>query len=94
MRLVRLPRFYDELDTIVSFIAEDSVDQAIVFFDAIFEAIHEIPSRPYSYRRREQSKYPQSREMIFKGYCVPFYIDEEENTIVILGIYNQNIWEE
>ena len=94
MKLIRLPRFYDELDTIVGFISEDSVDQAIVFYDSILEAIREIPSRPYSYRRREKSKYAESREMIFMGYCVPFYIDEEENSIVVLGIYNQNIWEE
>jgi hypothetical protein len=35
----------------------------------------------------------ETREVIFKGYTIPIYIDHEKNKIFILGIFNQNIWE-
>jgi len=54
--------------------------------------IKEIPSNPYMYRQRENFKDGATREMIFKGYTIPFYIDAENKKIIILGIFNQNIW--
>ena len=79
---------------VIEFVARDSLDRAIDFLDQLNEKILDIPSRPYSYRQRKDSKYSKSRELIYKGYCVPFLIDEEADVIVILGVYNQNIWNE
>lgn len=45
------------------------------------------------YRPREGVEDGKTRELIFKGYTVPFYIDDMENKIIILGIFNQNIWQ-
>lgn len=28
-----------------------------------------------------------------KGYTVPFYTDREEDKILVLGIFGQNIWD-
>ncbi len=94
MKVTRLPRFSEELEVIVDFIADDSINRAIEFLDELTEKILDIPNYPHSYRQRINSKYSESRELIYKGYSVPFYIDEEEDTIVILGIYNQNLWQE
>ncbi|MCF6244064.1 MAG: type II toxin-antitoxin system RelE/ParE family toxin [Sulfurovum sp.] len=94
MQIIHLPRFYEELEVIVDFIADESINQAIVFLDKLTEKILDIPDYPHSYRQRKDSKYSESRELIYKGYCVPFYIDEENDAIVILGIYNQNLWNE
>jgi len=57
-------------------------------------SINTLKEKLYNYRERKNSKYSESRELIYKGYCVPFYIDKEDNAIVILGIYNQNLWNE
>jgi len=89
-----LPRFYEELEVIIDFIADDNINRAIEFLDTLTEKILDIPNRPHSYRKRKNTKYLESRELIYKAYCVPFFIDKESDTIVILGIYNQNLWKE
>ena len=94
MRLVKLPRFNEELEVIVLFIAEDSQNRALEFYDELLIKIEQILFSPLSYRKREKSKNKNIRELIFKGYTVPFLIDESENQIVILGIFNHNIWKE
>ena len=32
------------------------------------------------------------RELIHKGYTVPYFIDESNSKIIVLGIFNRNIW--
>jgi hypothetical protein len=34
------------------------------------------------------------KELIFNGYTIPFLIDEVNGVILILGIFNQNLWSE
>ena len=94
MKITYLPRFDEELEVIIDFIADDSINRAIEFLDKLTEKILDIPNYPHSYRGRKNSKYTESRELIYKGYCVPFFIDKEDDSIVILGIYNQNLWQE
>jgi len=85
-------RFDDELVIILDFIAEDSSERALDFYDGLLEKLHDIPSNPYMYRKRE-SMDEDTRELIYKGYTVPLYIDKEKNIVFILGIFNQNLWE-
>ena len=92
MQIIKDPRFDNELKVIVDFIAEDSVVRALNFFDELVEKIYKIPHNPYAFRKRRSSNDGKTRELIFKGYTVPFFIDNENNTIVILGIFNQNLW--
>ena len=33
------------------------------------------------------------RELIYKGYTVPFEINITNNKIIVLGIFNQNNWQ-
>jgi plasmid stabilization system protein ParE len=94
MRLEKLARFDEELETIVLFIAEDSQSRALKFYDELIAKIEQIPISPLIYRQREKSKDENVRELIFKGYTVPFLIDNEENKIIILGIFSQNIWKD
>ncbi|MBN2824679.1 MAG: type II toxin-antitoxin system RelE/ParE family toxin [Campylobacterales bacterium] len=86
-------RFDEELIEILDFIAQDSIEVTLNFYDTLMEKLHIIPHNPLIYRQRENSNY-HTREMIFKGYTVPFYIDEESSIIFILGIFNQNLWED
>jgi toxin ParE1/3/4 len=91
--LEQSPRFEEELETIVDFIALDSPDRALDFYYELLSKIHNIPTHPYSHRQRITVKDKNVRELIFKGYTIPFKIDEENNKIVILGIFNQNLWD-
>ena len=81
------------MEEIVDFIAQDSIDRALHFYDELIAKIKEIPNNPYIYRQRISLNDKNIRELIFKGYTVPFLIDKDENKIVILGIFNQNLWQ-
>ena len=93
MIIEQTARFEEELNIIVNFIALDSPRRALEFFDKLISKIKEIPQNPYIYRKRLSSKDENIRELIYKGYTVPFFIDKEAHKIIILGIFNQNIWE-
>lgn len=83
-------RFKNELRTIVEFIALDSVQRAIKFYDEVIFKIQNIPTNRYIYRKKAHDE--NLRELIFKGYTVPFEIDTTHQKIIILGIFNQNLW--
>ena len=93
MRLEKLPRFDQELSDVIDFIAKDSPARALKFYDELIGKIEQIPENPLMYWKRANSNDEDIRELIYKGYVVPFYIDHENNKIVVLGIFNQNLWE-
>jgi len=78
------------LEEIVDFIAFDSVEQALKFYDELYSKIKKIPLHPYIYRKKGDDE--NLRELIFKGYTIPFEIDKENHKIIVLGIFNQNLW--
>ena len=92
MILEQSSRFEEEFEIIIDFIALDSVNRALEFYDELILKIKNIPHSPYAYRKRNNSESPTTRELIFKGYTIPFEIDEKNNKIIILGIFNQNLW--
>ncbi len=92
MILEKSIRFDEELEVIVDFISTDSPKKALIFYDELISKIKNIPSNPYIHRKRESTNDEKIRELIFKGYVIPFYIDIENSKIVILGIFNQNLW--
>ena len=77
-------RFEEELEHIIDFIALDSVAKALDFYDELINNIQNIPFRPYSYRKRLNSNDENLRELIFKGYTIPFFIDEKKGPFRIL----------
>ncbi len=85
------PRFDDELLVILDFIALDSPRRALEFYDTLMIKLNNIPENPFMYRKRENME--DTRELIYKGYTIPIYIDEEKKKLFILGIFNQNLWE-
>jgi len=91
--LEKSDRFNEELEVIIDFIAQDSVNRALNFYDEIIAKINSIPLNPYIHRKRESLNDENIRELIYKGYTVPFFIDKEANRIIILGIFNQNLWQ-
>lgn len=93
MILEKLPRFDQELETIALFIAKDSPTRALAFYDELIEKIELIPLNPMVYRQRLQLDDENMRELIYKGYTVPFYIDREKDKVLVLGIFGQNVWD-
>lgn len=93
MILKKSIRFDEELEVIVDFIALDSVKRALYFYDELIDKVQNIPLNPYIHRKRKSINDEKIRELIFKGYVIPFYIDDRKDKIVILGIFNQNLWD-
>jgi len=91
--LEKSDRLNQELEVIVEFIAKDSVNRALNFYDEVIANINNIPSNPYIHRKRKSLNDENIRELIYKGYTVPFLIDKKTNKIIILGIFNQNLWQ-
>jgi hypothetical protein len=71
MKIIRDKQYLDELDTILDFIAKDSLNRAMKFLTEVDKRINSIPLMPYKYR---QSHYHDS-------------IEEGRKTIVILDIF-------
>ena len=93
MTIEKSPRFKDELEAIVDFIAKDSINRALTFYDELLAKINQIPENLYIHRKRLKLNDENIRELIFKGYTIPYEIDKTNNKIIILGIFNQNLWQ-
>lgn len=86
MRIRRSGRFENELSTIIDYIAKDKKSAAKAFNRGLQLAIETLLDQPHKGRPTENG----NRELIYKGYTIPYLIDGEN--IVILGIFNQNEW--
>ena len=46
MIIEKSPRFKDEFEAIIDFIAKDSVNRALAFYDELLVKINQIPNNP------------------------------------------------
>ncbi len=83
-------RFKDELKNIYDFIARDNIQKAKQFVDELIEKLEDIEDMPFKCRKSYKFDDENIRDMIFKSYVVPYFIDD--NNIYILGIYKNNEW--
>ncbi len=86
MRVSRSKRFNKELLEITKFIAKDSPKSARQFYEGVRAFVETLMDHPRKGRPTENG----NRELIYKGYTIPYLIEGED--IVILGIFNQNEW--
>ena len=94
MQIIYSSRFKKELLQILKFIKKDSKTRANSFSNSLKSKIEQIYMNPYAYRKRVSSEDFNLRELIFKGYTIPFLIDKQNNKIIVLGVFNQNLWNE
>ncbi len=85
MQIIFKDSFSKSLDSILDYIAEDGLSRAIKFNQQLHKQIKNIPSMPYKYRKSYYYDNEEIRDMIFKGYTIPYLINEEH--IVILDIF-------
>lgn len=90
MQIVYTSQYKEEIKNLTAFIASYSLQNAINFEKSLREHIEKIPPFVYSFRQNSQIDDENVRDLIFKGYVVPFLVFDEK--IYILGIYKQNIW--
>ena len=86
MQIIKTSYFSSELDVVLDFIALDSINQALKFADDLETRLNDIPNMPYKHRKSIYFNDDNTRDMIFKGYTTTYYIDKENNKILLLGI--------
>ncbi|CUV66576.1 conserved hypothetical protein [Sulfurovum sp. enrichment culture clone C5] len=91
MQIVKSKRFNEELESILDFIAKDNLANALYFYDSLILKIENIINFPKKYKQCKISDDSSVREMVFKGYVVVYKIYNDK--ILIIGIFNQNLWE-
>ncbi len=69
----------------MSFIANDPSNKAINFKIQLNKKIEKLPNMPYKFRKSYYYDDKAVRDLIFKGYTIPYLIDS--NKIVILDIF-------
>lgn len=87
MKIIRDKVYIDNLDIIIDFIAQDSVNKAINFLDELDNKIHSLATMPYKFRSSYYYNNEDVRDLIFKGYTIPYLINSSNNTILILDIF-------
>ena len=81
------PDFRENFVKVWKFIAKNSVNRANAFKKQLKEKISNIPYMPYKFRRSLYYDNKNIRDLIFKGYTVPYLIDNKNQKIIILDIF-------
>ena len=85
MTIVYDAKFALKLSEIWHYIALDSPHQADVFKSELKKHIENIPNFPYKFRKSRWFDNEDTRDLIFKGYTIPYYIQKDK--IIILDIF-------
>lgn len=93
MQIVASARYETELNDILDFIGCDSPANALAFAKGLDAKITELTNFPHKYRQSTKTTNQNVRELIFKGFVVPYRINKTLERIEILGIFSQNLWE-
>ena len=82
-----------ELEVVLDFIAEDSLNRALEFAQKLNEQVLDLDNMPYKYRASLKSDDHNIRDLVFHGYVIPYRINIDKNQIEILGLFSANRWE-
>lgn len=89
MRVVLTPEFEADLKNILEFYSEKSLEVADDFYYNLYEKLENIAFMPYRFRKNQILNREDTRELIFKGYVIPFHIGVDN--IKILSIFKHNL---
>lgn len=86
MHIVKSDKYLVQLSVVLRFIAIDSPPRARIFKNELTKKVMEVDHFPYKYRASIHFESQEIRDLIFKGYVVPYYIDKLNDEIVLIGI--------
>ena len=86
MQIIRGTNYLTKLQNIMEFIAKDSLSRALNFQIDLDAKINNLTNMPYKFRKSIYFNDENIRDLIFKGYVIPYKIDKIKDTINIIGI--------
>ena len=91
MKIILSEQFKEEIKSILDFYADRSKSEKAAndFLEGLFEKIESLSTFAYRFRKNQYFRKDNIRDLIFKGYVIPFII--ENDTIKILSIYKHNL---
>ena len=84
MKIIKSQDYLDSLKTILLFISEDKKSAAINFNSELNKKIRALKEFPYKYTKSKYFDQENIRDLIHKGYTLPYLIEEKQ--IIIIGI--------
>jgi plasmid stabilization system protein ParE len=87
MQIIRDDKYISRLESVLDFIAQDSINKAHNFLNRLDYKINNIFNMPYKYGKSLYYDSDDTRDLIFKGYTIPYLIDNNKNKIIILDIF-------
>lgn len=91
MKVIFSDRFENELFAIADYISLDSEKRADLFVEEVESRCYNLATMPYKCRKSLKFNDESVRDLICKGYVIPYLI--KDDCINILGIYKENVWE-
>jgi len=86
MRIVRSEQYILSLQNIITYISKDSKPRAFNFKHELEKVVNNLVNMPYKFRPSIYFTDKSKRDLIFKGYTIVYKVDEEKDTITIIGI--------
>jgi len=87
LQIVRTKAFSKSLDQIVNYIAKDSLNRSLLFNRQLQKSVNDLANMPFKYRKSYYYNDRNVRDMIFKGYTIPYLVDEQNSRIILLDIF-------
>lgn len=88
MQIVKDIKFLTSLQFTLEFIARDSLNQALLFNSELNKRIDDLKFMPFKFRKSLYHIDENIRDLIYKGYCIPYLVEDKK--IVILNIFKYN----
>jgi plasmid stabilization system protein ParE len=86
MTVVETEDYLDTLKDILAYIAKDKKSAAVQFKKELRQKIQDLKDFPFMYRVSIYFEDEYIRDLMHKGYTVPYEVDLENKIITIIGI--------
>ena len=90
MQIIRDKFYLSKLDDIIEYMAKDSVTATIIFLENLDKKIDNLINSPFKFRQSYYYDDSKIRDLIFKGYTIPYLVDIDKELIVVLDIFKWN----
>ena len=92
MRIIKTDNFQASLKILLQIISEDKKGAAVNFNRELQKKIKDLKDFPFMYHKSYYFEDEYIRDLTHKGYSIPYEVDLEEKTILIIDISkNKNI---
>jgi len=80
MIIKKSKKFENSLESIVLYIAKDSKNRALSFQRKLNKILNNLSHMPYKYRKSYYYNDDNIRDLIYKGYTIPYMVDNEKKS--------------